>query len=76
MDKEKIKGKAEVFLKYDKKVFIKCYNGNYYFASILDIGEDFLYIQSFIGKRSGERENLMWLDIEDIQEYREVGANV
>jgi len=72
--KEKIeilKGKAEVFLKNNTHVFIIDNLDNYYFCDILIVGEDYLYIQHFTGKKKAEKERILWYDIIKFEEYRE-----
>ena len=56
----------------DIKAFIKDKNDSYYFCDILIVGETHLYVQNFAGKRSGEKTQLLWIDIKDIEEYKEV----
>jgi hypothetical protein len=71
---EKVKGlkeKAEFLLENNIRAFIKDQFNNFYFCDILVIGETHLLIQNFAGKREGEKEQLSWIDIELISEYRE-----
>lgn len=68
---ERIKGKAELFLKNNIPVFIKDVNDNYYFCNIIVIGEVYLYIEDFVGKRKGERSQIVWYDIIHFEEYKE-----
>ena len=72
---ERLKVKAELFLSKNIKAFIKSYSNDFYFCDLLSIGEDYLFIQDFTGKRKGEKNRLLWVDIEEIEEYREVGEN-
>jgi len=79
MDKDKVKEmieRCELFLKYDKRIFIKTKTNDYYFCDILTVGEDFIYVESFIGKRKGQKDQIFWMDIERISEYREESQNV
>lgn len=68
---ERFKGKAEVFLKNNTPVFIIDTADNYYFCDILLIGEDYLYIQHFTGKKKGEKERIVWFDILKFEEYKD-----
>lgn len=76
IDIEMEKGRCEIFLKYNKRIFVKTRQGDFHFCDILTVGEDFLYVQDFEGKRAGEKSSILWLDIERIAEYREVDQNV
>jgi len=68
---ERIKAKAELFLSKDIKVFIVDTLDNYYFCDILLVGEDYLFVQHFTGKKKFEKERILWLDIIKFEEYRE-----
>jgi len=67
------KEKAEYFLQNDIKAFIKDKDNNFYFCDILVVGETHLFIHNFAGKRIGEKQQILWIDIELISEYRENG---
>ncbi|KKK99009.1 hypothetical protein LCGC14_2637060, partial [marine sediment metagenome] len=45
---------------------------NYYFCDILLFGEDYLIVQHFTGKKTGEKERILWYDIIKFEEYKEV----
>jgi len=68
---ERLKVKADLFLKNDIKVFIKTISDNYYFCDILLVGEIYLMLYNFAGKRKGEKDRLVWTDIVEIKEYEE-----
>jgi len=68
---ERLKGKAEIFLKNNTKAFIIDTADNYYFCYILLVGEDYLYVQHFTGKKKGEKERIVWFDIIKFEEYQE-----
>ena len=68
---ERLKGKAEIFLKNNTKAFIVDTIDNYYFCDILLVGEDYLYVQHFTGKKKGEKERIVWFDIIKFEEYQE-----
>lgn len=73
---EKVKGlkeKAEFLLENNIKAFIKDQYNNFYFCNILIVGDTHLYIYNFTGKREGEKQQLSWIDIELISEYKEGG---
>ena len=74
---ERFKGKSEIFIKNNTKTFIIDIYDNYYFCNILVVGEDYLYIQHFTGKKKFEKERILWYDILKIEEYKEKeeGAN-
>lgn len=64
---------AEIFLKEDKRVYIKDLNGDYYFADIIFVGEDSLTIQCFApAHRDGKKYTLYWVSIERFDEYKEL----
>lgn len=71
---ERMKGKAEIFLKNNTPAFIVDTSDNYYFCYILIIGEDYLYIEDFKGKRKGEKSRLVWFDVIRFDEYKEIGV--
>jgi len=68
---ERLKGKAEIFLKNNTKTFIVDIENNYYFCYILLVGEDYLYVKNFTGKKQGEKERIVWYDIIKFEEYQE-----
>ncbi len=68
---ERTKAKAELFLKKDIKVFIVDTLDNYYWCDILSVGEDYLFVQHFTGKKKFEKERILWLDIIKFEEYKE-----
>jgi len=68
---ERFKGKAEIFLKNNTRAFIVDTANDYYFCYILIIGEDYLYIQHFTGKKKLEKERILWFDIIKFEEYEE-----
>ncbi len=67
---ERMKAKAELFLAKDIKVFIIDTLDNYYWCDILLVGEDYLFVQHFTGKKEGEKERILWYDIIKFEEYR------
>ena len=68
---ERFKAKAEIFLKNNTKAFIVNINNDYYFCDILIVGEDYLYVQHFAGKKKYEKERILWYDIIKFDEYEE-----
>jgi len=58
----------------DIKAFVKDVYDNYHFCDILLVGEDWLMVKHFKGKREGEKVRILWADILVLDEYREVGA--
>ena len=68
---DRMKAKAELFIKEDIRAFIVDTDDTYYFCDILLVGENHITIQDFTGKRKGEKNRLLWLDIKDIEEYKE-----
>jgi len=70
---ERLKLKAELFLKEDIRAFIKDVYDNYHFCDISLVGENWLLIQHFKGSREGEKTRIFWPDILEISEYREGG---
>ena len=70
---ERLKVKAELFLEKNIKTFVKTIHNDYYFCDILSVGELYLYIYNFAGKRKGEKDRLIWTDISEIFEYEEMG---
>ncbi len=72
---ERLKGKAKIFLDNDIKIFIIDISDNYSFCNILSLGEDYLYIENFAGKKQGKKEKIMWFDIIKLEEYKEFVEN-
>ena len=72
---ERIKEKAEFLLENNLKAFIKDKDDSFYFCDILIVGEVHLLVYNFAGKREGEKKQLLWIDIENIQEYKEEVKN-
>lgn len=70
---ERFKGKAEIFIKNNTPAFIIDISDNYYFCDILLVGEDYLYVQHFTGKKKGKKERIVWFDILRFEEYKEEG---
>ena len=68
---DRLKLKADLFLKENIRAFVKDVYGTFYFCNIIKIEEDALFIKDFEGKREGITSKLFWLDIESIQEYKE-----
>jgi len=76
---ERLKIKARLFLSENKKAFIKDIYDNYYFCYIIpNDNPNELEIKNFGGHRFKEgkiNETLYWVDILDIQEYKEKEVN-
>ncbi len=69
---ERWKATAEIFLKEDKKIFIKDIEGNFYFADVILVGENTIMVQCFAPQqRQGEKITLYWTLISKLDEYRE-----
>jgi len=68
---ERLKVKAELLLDNNTKVFIKTIHNDYYFCDILLVGDTYLFVYNFAGKRKGEKDRLIWTDISEIFEYKE-----
>lgn len=66
---ERLKVKADILLKENKKSFVKDIYENYYFCYIVFNGEDKLYIENFKGHRIG-KEEIYWVDVVDVNEYK------
>jgi hypothetical protein len=71
---ERLKVKANIFLKENKKAFVRDIYNNYYFCYIKECKSDKLSIENFDGPRFNEgkiKETIYWIDITDIKEYKE-----
>ncbi len=69
---ERLRIKADILLKKNKKSFVKDIYGNYYFCYIVFNGEEKLYIENFKGHRFEEgrkKEEIYWVDVIDVNEY-------
>tara|TARA_R100000789_G_scaffold83855_1_gene79470 strand:+ start:134 stop:397 length:264 start_codon:yes stop_codon:yes gene_type:complete len=67
---ERLKDKADFFIDNNIKAFVKDNYNNFYFCQILLVGETHLLVKNFAGKRAGENDRLLWIDIDDIKEYK------
>ena len=65
---EGLKDKADFFVDNNLRAFIKDKEDTFYFCDILSVGEVHLLIYNFAGKRTGEKTQLLWIDIESIDE--------
>lgn len=76
---ERLKLKASLFLKENKKAFVKDIYNNYYFCYIKPSDNpNELMIENFGGHRFDEgkiNETIYWADVIDIQEYKNGGMN-
>ena len=68
---KRFKEKAEFFLENKLKAFIKDSANNFYFCNILTLGETHLIVHNFDGQRKGEDSEILWIDIESFNEYKE-----
>jgi len=68
---ERMKAKAEIFLKNSIKAFIVDVYDNYYFCEIIFVGEDSIHVQHFTGKKKYEKERIFYPDILKFEEYEE-----
>ncbi len=68
---ERMKAKAEIFLKDSIKAFIVDVFDNYYFCDIIFVGEDSIHVQHFTGKKKFEKERIFYPDIIKFEEYKE-----
>jgi len=68
---ERLKIKAEEFLKDDTRAFIVDINDTYYFCDIILVGDNTLLVQNFKGKRANEQEKIYWADIVKLEEYKD-----
>ncbi len=66
---ENLKEKAKFFLDNNIRAFIKDKGDTWYFCDILFVGETHLLIKGFEGRRKGEEDRLLWIDIKSISEY-------
>jgi hypothetical protein len=65
---ERLRLKAELFIKENTSTFIKTYSGDYYFGKIIASGENRLTFYSTRGRRNGQKDFLLFLDIDSIEE--------
>ena len=68
---ERLKAKSELFFSNKTKVFIVDTESNYYFCELILLEENYINFKCFTGKREGESFKKLWLDILDIDEYKE-----
>lgn len=67
---ERLRVKAEEFLKENIRAFIIDSNDTYYFCDILFVGENYLVVQGFKGVRKLEKDRIFWADVVKLEEYR------
>lgn len=66
------KNLAELFLKENKRVYLKDFNDDYYFADILLVGEQTILIKCFApSDRKDKKITLYWAAIKRFAEYKE-----
>jgi hypothetical protein len=76
MDKEilykikRLKGRAEYFYENKLPVFIKDYYNSFYFCYIKKIEPIGIVVKGFSGVRKGKTSSLLWINIEEIKEYK------
>lgn len=71
---ERYKILAELYLKENRRIFIRDISDAYYFADILFVGETRLYIQCFAPEsKIGQKVEILWPTIVKLEEYAEVG---
>ena len=68
---ERIKEKADLFLKNQIPIFIENIYGDYFFCEIIKINSDYLIVKNFTGKRKYETDKIYFLDIIKLDEYKE-----
>jgi hypothetical protein len=63
---------GDLFLKENKKVYIKDYSDNFYFGELLYVGESTLEIECFAPEqKAGQKFVLYWYSIDKFEEYRD-----
>jgi len=67
---ERLRIKAEEFLKENIKVFIIDVKDNYYFCDILFVGENYLTVKGFKGVRKYETDRIWWADVVKLEPYK------
>lgn len=68
---EGLKEKSDFFLENNLRAFIKDKEDTYYFCYIVSVNNVHLIINNFAGKRVGISDKLLWIDVEDIKEYKD-----
>jgi len=68
---ERLKIKAESFLKTDTRAFIIDTNDTWYWCDIIFVGDDTITIQPFKGIYAGIKKRLFWADVLKLEEYQE-----
>ena len=68
---ERYKEKAKIFLEENTPAFIKDIEGTYYFCKIIKIEKNCIVIESFAGKRKGEKDRIYFIDIVTFKEYQD-----
>ncbi len=71
---ERLRIKAEGFLKTNTRAFIVDANDTYYFCDIIFAGEDTITVQNFKGIYAGIKKRLFWADVMKFEEYKEKGT--
>jgi hypothetical protein len=69
----RLKEKAQFFIDNSIKAFVSDQDNNFYFCYIQSYNDISLFVQNFAGKRSGEISEIIWIDVKDIDKYREMG---
>ena len=69
---ERFKVKAEIFLNKKIQAFIVDVENNFYFCDIKSVGENFVSVFCFAGKRKGKSDKLYFIEILRFEEYEEL----
>lgn len=69
---ERFKVLSELYLREDKRIFIRDIKDDYFFADILLVGESRVYIQCFAPEsKAGQKFEIPWASIIKLEEYIE-----
>lgn len=73
---ERWKLKGELFLKENKKVFIKDINNQYFFADILKLDKNTIELKCFAPEEKKDQKFILyWIDITHFTEYKPRGES-
>jgi hypothetical protein len=68
----RLKEKAQFFIDNSIKAFVSDQDNNFYFCYIHSYNDVSLFVKNFAGKRTGEISEIVWIDVKDIDKYREL----
>lgn len=71
---ERHKVKAKIFLDSGEKAFMKNFDNDLFFCTIIKVEEDYMIVDCFAGHRKGTTPKIYFVDVDVFNEYEELEA--